>query len=99
MTREFLRPAQAARIWPHNGKPPHPSKIVRAIVRGTASRQRPGTRIVLRAIRDSQGWLTTQEWVEEFLAALTLDRGGSMEMPSSAERGQAAIARLKAGGW
>jgi len=43
--------------------------------------------------------LTSLEGVEEFLAALTLDRGGSMEMPSSAERGQAAIARLKAGGW
>jgi len=99
MTGEFLRPSQAARVWPHTGRPPHPSKIVRAIVRGTRSHQRPSERIKLRALRDSQGWLTTENWISEFVAALTADRGGSAPLASVQVRAQEAMGRLRANGW
>jgi hypothetical protein len=96
----YLRPAQAARLWPHNGRQPHPAKIVRSIVRGTASRARPGERLRLRAIRDSQGWLTTAEWIEEFLAALTADRlGAAAPNPLIEARAERAMANLQAQGW
>src|SRR5689334_12369926 len=96
----YLRPAQAAKHWPHDGRPPHPSKIVRSIVRGTASHARPGERIKLRAIRDSQGWLTTREWVEEFLSALTADRlGAQATNPLIEARAERAMASLQAQGW
>jgi hypothetical protein len=96
----YLRPARAARRWPNDGTPPHPAKVVRSIVRGTASRSRPGQRIHLRAIRDSQGWLTTAEWIEEFIAELTADRlGAQAPNPMVEARGERAMARLSAQGW
>jgi hypothetical protein len=73
---------------------------VRSIVRGPASHARPGERIRLRAIRDSQGWLTTAEWIEEFLAALTADRLGAQAPNSMVEaRAERAMASLAAEGW
>jgi hypothetical protein len=69
--RPFLRPAQAARHFPHDGRPPHPSKITRLIIRGVISKARPGERIRLKGIRAPQGWLTTAAWVEQFIAELT----------------------------
>jgi hypothetical protein len=96
----YLRPAQAAKAWPHDGKPPHPSKVVRAILRPKASRRRPGEVIRLQALRDSQGWLTTAEWIEQYLAALTADRLGTPIRSASVEaRAQQARARLAASGW
>jgi hypothetical protein len=97
---QYLRPAQAARHWPHDGRPPHPSKIVRAIVRPKASRSRPGESIRLRAIRDGQGWLTTKEWIEEYLSALTADRlGAEAPNPMVEARAERAMANLQAEGW
>ncbi len=96
----YLRPAQAAKVWPHTGRPPHPSKIVRAITPGTRSITRPGERIKLRAIRDTQGWLTTAEWITDFIAAVTLDRGGTKPQRKLIEaRAEDARARLMASGW
>lgn len=54
------------------GKPAHISMYLRLIKNGTALRD--GSR--LRAIRDSGGWLTSLEWLEEFRARLTADRLG-----------------------
>jgi hypothetical protein len=62
---------------PHEGKPPHPSKITRLIVDGVKSKRRHGQRIKLCAIRDSRGRLTTAEWIQHFIAELTADRLGS----------------------
>jgi hypothetical protein len=57
-------------------------------------------RITLRAIRDSQGWLTTSEWIDDFIAELTADRLGRPVRTASAElRAQQAMARLAASGW
>jgi hypothetical protein len=96
----YLRPSQAAKCWPHDGRPPHPAKIVRNIVRGVALKSAPGRRRTLRAIRDSQGWLTTAEWIEEFIAALTADRlGAQVPNPMVQARGEQAMARLSAQGW
>jgi hypothetical protein len=95
----YLRPAEAARAWPHSAQPPHPSKVIRAIVRGKASRQRPGERIKLRAVNDGQHWLTTAEWIEEYLTAITADRGGCAPKAAMRARGTRAIARLVAKGW
>jgi hypothetical protein len=95
----YLRPAQAAREWPHDGKQPHPSKIFRAILSGQKSRKRPGEHIKLRAIHNGQGWLTTKAWIAEYVAAITADRGGSAPIDGSKERAQAARSRLAATGW
>jgi hypothetical protein len=93
----YLRPAQAARLWPNGASP---SRVIRAILTPKKLRQRPGETIRLRAVRDSQGWLTTQEWVEDYLATLTADRlGEPVGAPSVAARAQRARARLAASGW
>jgi len=96
----YLRPSRAARYFPHEGRPPHPSKITRLITRGTPSCQRPGERIKLRAIRDSQGWLTTEEWIDHYIAELTIDRLGAVPpMPGVEERAEQSIANLTGEGW
>jgi hypothetical protein len=99
MESSYLRPAQAARFWPHSGKPPHPSKVVRAILTGKPSRLRPGRRIKLRATNDGRSWLTTKEWIDEYLAAITADRGGRAPSVDVQARAQRARARLAAAGW
>ncbi len=74
----YLHPAQAGRLWPNGASP---ARVIRAILTPKKLRQRPGETIRLRAVRDSQGWLTTQEWVEDYLATLTADR---LDMSQSA---------------
>jgi hypothetical protein len=96
----YLRPAQAAKHWPHDGRPSHPSRIVRTIVRPKPSCARPEESIRLRAIRDSQGWLTTADWIEEYVAALTADRlGPQAPNPMVEARSDQAMIRLAAAGW
>jgi hypothetical protein len=96
----YLRPSRAARCFPHDGKPPHPSKITRLIVAGVKSKGRQDQRIKLRAIRDSRGWLTTVEWIEDFVAQLTADRlGGQASNPIVEARAERATASLVAQGW
>jgi hypothetical protein len=95
----YLKPAQAARIWPTAGRSPHPSKVVRAIVDGTRSKQRPGERIKLRAVHNGQRWLTTSAWIEEYVCAIATDRAGRPPEVALKQRAQAAIARLRANGW
>ena len=96
----YLRPAQAARHFPHDGRPPHPSKITRLIIRGVISKARPGERIRLKGIRAPQGWLTTAAWVEQYIAELTQDRL-EVRAPNAAVEAsaEAAMARLASQGW
>jgi hypothetical protein len=96
---EYLRPAQAARAWPHDGKPPHPSKVLRAILTPKKLRRTPGATVRLRAVHNGQTWLTTKAWIAEYLAAITADRGGSAPIDGVAERADRARSRLAAAGW
>jgi hypothetical protein len=99
-TPSYLRPAQAAKHFPHDGSPPHPSKVTRLIVCGVVSKAHPGCRIRLRAIRGPQGWLTTVPWIEQFVAELTADRLGSPAPNAAVEaRAERAMAALSADGW
>jgi hypothetical protein len=50
-------------------------------------------------VNDGQHWLTTAEWIEEYLAAITADRGGCAPRAALEARGKSAIARLEAKGW
>jgi hypothetical protein len=95
----YLHLAQAARAWPHTDRPPHPTKVLRRILQGVRSVQRPGERIKLRAHHDGQRWLTTKQWIAEHVAAITADRGGSAPVEGVKERALAARARLAASGW
>lgn len=95
----YLRPAQAARLLPHDGKPKHQSKIMRAILEGTKSHKRPGERIKMRAIHNGGGWLTTAEWIQDYIAAITADRGGCAPIDGVKERAERARSRLAASGW
>jgi hypothetical protein len=94
---EYLSPAQAAKLWPRPNT--HFSVVLRAFVTGKASKMRPGERIRCKAIRDTQGWFTTAEWVQEFFAELTRDRGGSVPNTSVKDRAQRARERLAANGF
>jgi hypothetical protein len=98
-TSAFLRPAQAARVWPHCDRPPHPSKILRRILDGVKSHKQPGHRIKLQAVHDGQSWLTTKEWIEEHVATITADRGGHAPKASVEARAKRARERLAAAGW
>ncbi len=40
-----------------------------------------GSSLKLRAVRFPAGWRTTDEWVEEFLEAITADRTGDRPTP------------------
>ncbi len=97
MTIDYLTPAQAAKLWPKPGT--HFSAVIRAFVVGTKSKQHPDQRIKCRAIRDTQGWKTTAEWVDEFFAEITADRGGVAPRASVKDRAQRARERLAASGF
>jgi hypothetical protein len=76
--------AQFARRFPWNkeSRPVHVATLTRWILKGC--RASAGTRIKLRATRFPAGWRTTDEWVAEFLDALTADRAGlAAPAPSS----------------
>jgi hypothetical protein len=48
----------------------------------------------------SRGWLTTVEWIEDFVAQLTADRlGGQAPNPMVEARAERATASLVAQGW
>jgi hypothetical protein len=95
----YLRPAQAARLWPHDGKPPHPSKVLRAILTPKKLKRSPGATVSLRAVHNGQTWLTTAEWIHDYVAALTADRGGTAPIKGITERAERARSRLAASGW
>jgi hypothetical protein len=95
----YLSASQAARLWPSDGQQHQPAKVIRAILKGKPSRRRPGESIKLRGLHDGRRWLTTMQWVEEFLSAVSTDRGAHAPVPGLKARAQAARARLAAKGW
>ncbi len=65
---------QIARRLPPNkaSKPCHPATLSRWILAGIGLKD--GSRVKLRAVRFPAGWRTTDEWVDEFLEAITAAR-------------------------
>src|SRR5262249_30422050 len=94
---DYLTPSQAARIIPNAGRHPSPEAVIRWISKGAMSRN--GSRIKLQAIRSPKGWLTTREWISDFLTALTKDKTGAKPPHLTQERAEAARARLVAKGF
>jgi hypothetical protein len=72
----YYGPAEVRHWYPchREGKPSHPSKVVRHIIRG--AKQKDGSRLKLKATRFPGGWGVTQEDFDQFIAALTADRMG-----------------------
>jgi len=72
--------------------------ITRDIEEGVKLRN--GGRLRLRAERHPYGWRTTEQWLAEFIEALTNDRAGQ-RAPSDASKERAAQAEavLAASGW
>jgi hypothetical protein len=66
--------SQIARRFPPNkgDKPVHPATLTRWILEGSALSD--GSRVKLRAVRFPAGWRTTDDWVNEFLEAITTNR-------------------------
>jgi hypothetical protein len=66
--------SQVARRFPPNkgDKPVHPATLTRWILEGIALSD--GSRVKLRAVRFPAGWRTTNEWVDDFLEAMTAAR-------------------------
>ena len=74
--------SEATRRFPsfRNGRPVHTATTTRWIVTGV--RLRNGAILKLRANRLPGRWVTTDEWIDEFVEALTLDRGGQATPPA-----------------
>jgi hypothetical protein len=72
----YRRFAEVARSLPSSraGKPVHPSTISRW--RSPGVKRQDGSRITLRAVRLPSGWVTTLEWVREFIDAVTAEKAG-----------------------
>ncbi len=86
----------AGRFPGRAGKPRlHPSGVVRWIVEGV--RLPDGSRLRLRAIRAGSKWLTSEEWLAEFLDAQTraaLGRAaGETRTPTAAQAAAEAAGR------
>ncbi len=66
--------SQIARRFPPNkgDKPVHPATLTRWILEGCALSD--GSRLKLRAVRFPAGWRVTDQWVDEFLEAITTSR-------------------------
>ena len=65
-TQSGLNPKEAAAYLPSykSGKPPHPSKIIRLIVKGT--KLPDGSLIRLEALRIGNQWITTVEAIQAY---------------------------------
>jgi hypothetical protein len=68
--------SQIARRFPPNreSKPVHTATLTRWILKG--HRASDGSQIRLRATRFPSGWRSTDQWVSDFLDAITHDRTG-----------------------
>jgi hypothetical protein len=73
--------SQATKLVPpaRNGKPPHVATIGRWREPGVLARD--GSRIRLRCVRVPSGWMTTIQWIGEFIEAMTNDRSGQGPTP------------------
>lgn len=74
----------------------HLATMIRWCTRGI--RQPDGSRVRLRAIRVGSRWLTTSEWVDEFIAVLTTAHCPNQEVPvlrSPTQRNKASEAAAK----
>jgi hypothetical protein len=72
----YLSLAQVVRRFPPNrdDKPVHVATLTRWILKGC--RATDGSQTKLHAVRFPAGWRTTDEWISEFLEAITRDRLG-----------------------
>jgi hypothetical protein len=95
----YLRLSAAARLVPHDGRPPSPATMVRWVLVGRKLGTPGGGRVRLRAVKSHRGWLTTEQWIEEFVAALSSGRAATGRIPQVEERARAAIDRLAARGF
>lgn len=85
----YLTPGKAGHIIPTStGRPASARSVIRRIVRGE-----------LRAVRGLNGWLTTEAWVQEFLAEQTAVRLRKRPAATIEQRAQRARALLMAKGW
>ena len=75
----------------------HPSAVVRWIQKGTPIST--GVRLWLAAVRTPGGWRIRREDLEQFLEALTADRGGKGTLPSASARSARAATILESSGW
>jgi hypothetical protein len=92
--------SEVARGFPPNrsDKPVHRQTLKRWIEQGI--RTSDGGRVRLRAVRFPAGWRTRDEWVEDFLASLTVDRVENANPTAMAEaRARQAGSVLEASGW
>jgi hypothetical protein len=86
----YLSLSDVARLLPtsRSGRPVHVATLTRWIVDGV--RLRDGTRLHLRGTRLPGRWVVEPAALEEFLAALTVDRAGrSPPAPPGPGRGRA----------
>lgn len=89
----LLTARQATPLMPgQGGKPCHVSSVIRQIVDG--HKLRDGSRLRLRAIRGSGGWLLRRSWLAEYWQAITDDRlGNPVRVPATdPDRVQAELA-------
>jgi hypothetical protein len=91
---DFLKPCQAGREYP---VPVSGHTVTRHITVGV--KIRGGARIKLRAVRSPSGWLITEQWIQEFHAALTAARGGASSSATMEARARRADSALAASGW
>ncbi len=73
---ELLTFAEAARLLPRRraGRPVHPSTVSRW--RSPGIRRRDGSSITLRCVGLPSGWMTTLEWIREFVEQITAEKSG-----------------------
>jgi hypothetical protein len=100
---------QIARRFPPNkaDKAVHPATLTRWILKGIPLSD--GSRVKLEAVRFPAGWRTTDEWVDDFLEALTAarteskltsGRTGAVRSPAKRRRDYSRAKReLKAAGF
>jgi hypothetical protein len=94
----YISAARAGRLFPSlDGRGLSPQATIRSMTRGIRAKSREG-RIFLRFVRTAGRYLTTREWVEEFLGELTRDRAKVIHSATVRERALRARAMLRAKG-
>jgi hypothetical protein len=94
----YLTLAQAGALYPSpDGQGIRKHTVTRHVTKG--ARLKDGRRLQLQALRTPEGWVTTQEWLDEFFTALTADRTGNTHKESASKAAARADSLLRASGW